>query len=499
MAEPDTGGDTISRNAILALGAQMTTAAFTAGITIFLTRELGPAGFGLFSLALSATAVILRPAGAGTSQAVGRFIAERHGDHRAIRPIIRMASRIRVLSACAFGVVLFALADPIASLYGEPDLTGPLQGMAVAFVGQNLFDFFRTIFVSLRLTSKAFASVTAEASVEAAATVALVLGGAGVTGAAFGRAAGYAFGVVFAVALLGRVLGRSPLLGADRSPVPRSEFFGYAGALFVVATANSVFQRLGVLLLGAFLPPSAVGLYSAPLRLISLIAYPALAVAQGVGPRQARHATQPARIAALGRGVRYAVILHAGVIAFLLVWAPPIVELVLGPEFSGSAGVLRALTPFILLNGMGVILFSSLGYAGEGRRRIPVAMATVVVAAVLYIALIPPLGTVGAAIATDIGYLVNVGGHLWLAHRFLGLPVGPIFGTFARSGLAAGATVVVLVLATGGGLSVAEWVLGSLLGSATFVTVLVLTGALTRREIRRFARRPVRSRRPPDR
>ena len=488
MAEGRTGGDTISRNAILAFAAQMSTAVVTAGITIFLTRELGPAGFGLFSLALSATAIVLRPAGAGTTQAAGRFIAERHGDLSAITAIVGMATRFRTLTASGVGIVLFLLADPIASLYGEPDLAAPLRGMAIAFVSQSLFDFFRTVFVALRQASGAFVSVVSESTLEASATIALVLAGGGVTGAAYGRAAGYAFGAVIAVILLSRVLGRSPLVRTGRSPVPRQDFFGYAGVMLVVASANSVFQRLGVLLLGAFLPASAVGIYSAPLRLISFLAYPALAVAQGVGPRQARHASQPAQVAALVRGLRYVVMLGAVIVAFLLVWSDAIVELLLGSAFAESASVLRALTPFILMNGVGLLLFSSMGYAGHGRRRIPIAVSTALIAGIFYVALIPPFEVVGAAIATDIGYLVNVGGHLWLAHRYLGVPMAPIASVFARSTLAAAATAAVLLLVTGGELSLVEWVLGTLAGGATFLGMLILTGALAPREVRRLSR-----------
>ena len=45
-------GDTISRNTIFAFASQMTTAFFTAVLTVYLVRALGPSGFGTFALAL---------------------------------------------------------------------------------------------------------------------------------------------------------------------------------------------------------------------------------------------------------------------------------------------------------------------------------------------------------------------------------------------------------------------------------------------------------------
>ena len=62
-------------------------------------------------------------------------------------------------------------------------------------------------------------------------------------------------------------------------------------------------------------------------------------------------------------------------VAFLLLWADPIVRLVLGSEFAESAEVIRALTPFVLSPSVTSLLTAPLNYAGEGRRRIPIAFA----------------------------------------------------------------------------------------------------------------------------
>lgn len=486
-------GDTISRNTLAAFAAQMTTAAFTAGLTIYLTRALGPAGFGVFALALSVTGLVQRPAGAGTTQAAARYMAERHGDSTGVAGVFGLALRIRLVTATLVGIGLFALAGPIADLYDAPDLAGPLRGVALAFVGQSLFDFFRTAFVALRRASVGFVSVLSESSMETAATVALVVAGGGATGASLGRAAGYAFGAVIGLVMLTRVLGRSPLLRPPPSPVPRREFAGYAGAMLVVATVTSLFQRLATLLLGALLNVTAVGIYSAPLRLMAFLAYPGLAVAQGVAPRQARHPDQPTKVVALGRALGYVLILHAVMVAFLAVWAGPLVELVLGSEFAESAEVLRALAPFIYLNGVAPILFSSLGYAGMGSRRIPIVVTALLVAAGLYLVLIPAWGVVGAAVATDVGYAVTVVGHLWLVQRFIGLPLRRLGMTVLRSLLAAGATVLALLAIGNNDLSVLQWAAGLLVGTAAFVAVLLLTRELTPSEIRSLFRVPTRA------
>jgi O-antigen/teichoic acid export membrane protein len=469
---------------MFAFATQLTTAGFTAALTLFLTRELGPAGFGTLSLALGITGIMQRVSGAGPAQATARFVAERHGDLAGITGVLGMALRLRFVTATAITVALFALAGPISDAYGAPEMTWPLRGVAIAYFGQSIFLLAQTVFTSLRRVSSSFILVLSESAMEFTATIALVLLGGGVTGAAFGRAVGYVFGGLLGVILLGMLLGRSPVFKTGASPVPRREFMGYAGGMLVVGGTSAVFNQLDVLLIGAFLSTTAVGIYSAPLRLIALAGYPGLALAQGVAPRMARHPDDPPSVAALLRGTRYMLVLQAGIVAFVTVWATPIVELTLGSQYSESAAVLRALAPLVFLTGLGPMLSAPLNFAGEGTRRIPFVIAAAVVGAALMVALIPDMGILGAAVGTDVGYAVNVGGHLWLCHRFLGLPVAPLAGTLARALVAGAAMAGVLALVGTGSISAFGWIAGLAGGSVAFAGALLLTRELSLEELR---------------
>lgn len=486
-------GDTITRNTVFAFAAQMSTAAFTAVLTVFLTRQLGPAGFGTLALAISVTGVMLRPAAGGTTQAAGRFIAERHRDTPAIVGVLGMALRTRLATAGAIAVALFALAGPISDLYNAPELAWPLRGAAIAFFGQSLMLFSRTTFTALRRTSQTFGLVISESAVEFTASVALVLVAGGATSAAFGRAVGYVFGALFGIVLLSRLLGRSPLLGTGQSPVARREFMNYAGAMLIVSGASSAFQYLDSLLIGAFLGTAAVGIYNAPLRLIALAGYPALALAQGVAPRMARHPDEPPNVAALERAIGYIVILQAGVVAFLLLWAEPVVRLTLGSEFSESAEVIRALTPYVMLASVTALLSAPLNYAGEGRRRIPITIAAVLLNIAIDVVLIPEMGVLGAAVGTNIAYAFYTGSHLWLGQRLLGLPLKPLAMTAGRALIAAGAMAGVLALVGTERLSALEWLVGLPVAGAVFVAALLVTRELTPGEIRTLVRLPLKA------
>jgi O-antigen/teichoic acid export membrane protein len=483
-------GDNISRNVAFAYVGRLSSAAFTAALTVFLTRELGPAGFGIFALAMSVTGLIRRPAGGGSTEAAARYIAERHGDVDAIVGVLGMALRFRLLTAAAFSVGLFAFADPIAELYDTPALVSPLRWMAVAFFGQSILQFALTVFVSLRRASGAFVMTFSEAAMEFTASVVLVLIIGGATSAALGRAVGYAFGALLGLLLLTRLLGRSPLFRTGPSPVPRREFVGYAGAMLIVIVSSAVFASVDVLLLGAFLTPAAVGVYAAPLRLMAFLAYPALAVAQGVSPRLARGRAEAPNVAALARSLKYVVIFHAALVPLLLVWAEPIVRLALGSEFLPSAEVLRALAPFAFLTGFGTLLVQPLNYAGEGRSRIPTAVASVLLAIGIDVVLIPEIGILGAAYGTNIGYAVYIGGHAWLMHSRLGLSLLPLADTTVRAFIAAGGMAAVLALAGTSELSAFEWIWGSLSGAAVFISLLLITRAISSGDIRFLASLP---------
>ncbi len=492
-SESSQQGDTISRNAVFAFAAQMSTAAFTAVLIVFLTRQLGPAGYGTFALAIGITGVVLRPAAGGTSQAAARFIAERHGDLPAITGVLGMALRTRLLTASAIAVALFALAGPISDVYNTPELAWPLRGAAIAFFGQSMMNFSRSAFTALRRTSRTFGLVISESAVEFSASVSLVLISGGATAAAFGRAVGYVFGAVLGIALLGRLMSRSPLFNTGRSPVRRREFMNYAGVMLIAGGASSLFSYLDTLLIGAFLTTTAVGIYSAPLRLTALVGYPALALAQGVAPRMARHPDERPRVAVLERAIGYIVILQAAVVAFLLLWADPIVRLVLGPEFAESAEVIRALTPFILLTSVTSLLTSPLNYAGEGRRRIPIVFAALIVNAAIDVVLIPEIGVLGAAIGTDVAYAIYGGAHLWLCHRLLDLPLKPLATTAVRAALAAGVMAGVLALVGTDSLSALDWLVGPPLAGLAFVATLLATRELSLGEIRTLVRLPLKA------
>jgi O-antigen/teichoic acid export membrane protein len=261
----------------------------------------------------------------------------------------------------------------------------------------------------------------------------------------------------------------------------------YAGALTIIDGAWTLFAKIDTLLIGAFLGTPAVGLFQAPLRFTTFLTYPSVAVTNGVGPRLARHRDQPPNVVAFAAAIRSLIVVYGVLVAPLLVWAHPLADLLLGRQYVESARVLQALVPYIFLSGLAPLVSTGVTYLGEARRRVPIAIATVLINLVIDLALIPRIGIIAGAIGTDVAYTFYVFGHLWICSTLVRLPLRPLLVTMGRVTVAAAAMAVVLRAVGTQELSPAEWAAGILGGTGAFAAVLVATRELTSVELR-FAR-----------
>jgi O-antigen/teichoic acid export membrane protein len=486
----DRGGDasraggTIGGNTAYAFASQVATAAFTAGVTVYLVRALGPDGYGLFALAMAFGGIILLPSDFGVSYAAGRFVAEQRGNRGAVVAVLAEAWRLKLLTALPASVLLAVLAGPIAAAYGEEGLAWPLRGIALSLFGQSVLMLHGGAFIALGRTSRYLRIVLGESVVEATATVAFVALGGGVTGATFGRAAGYLTGAALGIAMTWRSFGPAALSLRARPPGRRTSMARYAGALLVINGAFTVFNYIDVLLIGALIGPTAAGLFSAPLKLSTLLHYPGLALSHGLAPRMARNEREPPETGTFTAVLRWLVILQAATVVPLVVWADPIVRVLLGPGYADSAGVLRALAPYIFLQGLGPLVSATVNYLGEAGRRVPIALGAVAINVVVDLALIPTIGIEGAAIGTDLAYLLYVPAHLAICARLLGLDVRPLLRTLARTLVAGAVLASVLAVAGTDELSAGAALAGGLGGLLAYVATLVLVREVSVDELR---------------
>jgi O-antigen/teichoic acid export membrane protein len=496
VSRPDQQADSIARNTVSAVAVKLTGVVFTGVLTIFLVRYLGPAEYGVFALAMGVGALMTVPSDLGISMSAARFAAELRGDSEAVAHVVSDAFRLKLVVAGLSSLGLLLLADPIASAYGVPDLAWPLRILALAAFGQSLMLFWGTIFEALGRISVYLRVVVAESSIEATLSIAIVLFGTGATGAMAGRAAAYAFAAGYGLARIARTIGRSVR--------PRRAGHGhgrriavYGSALAIVDGAFTLFSTIDVLLIGAILSVSAVGLFQAAYTLAGFLVFIGAPVRSAVAPRVTRGAAGPDH-EALETALRYLVLVQGVILAPLIVWAEPITRIILGTDYLGSVDTLRALAPFALLTAVSPVLAGAANYLGAAARRVPIAIAAVVVNAAIDAALLNKLGIIAAAIGTDVAYALYVAAHLRLCRDVAGLRVRPLVAPFLGSLAAAGGMALVLLAFGTGEIAVPLVVVGGALGTAVYGGILLATRQITMQELAQLGRRlrPPRDARP---
>jgi O-antigen/teichoic acid export membrane protein len=495
VSRPGQQVDSIARNTVFAVAVKLTGIVFTGILTIFLVRYLGPKEYGVFALALGVGAQMTVPSDLGISMSAARFAAELRADAAALAQVVSDALRLKLVVGGLASLGLIALAEPIASAYGVAGLAWPLRILALAAFGQSLMLFWATIFEALGRISVYLRVVVAESALEAGLSIAIVLLGTGATGAMAGRAAAYAFAAGFGLALLTRTLGRSVR--------PRRAGHGharriavYGSALAVVDGAFTLFSTIDVLLIGAILSVSAVGLFQAAYTLAGLLLFIGAPVRSAVAPRLTRGAAGPDH-EALETALRYLVLLQGVALAPLIVWAEPLTRIVLGTDYLGSVDTLRALAPFALLTAVSPVLAGAANYLGAAARRVPIAIAAVVVNAAIDGALLNRIGIIAGAIGTDVAYALYVAAHLRLCRDLAGLRLRPLVAPFLGSLAAAGGMALVLLIFGTGEIAVPLVVVGGALGTAVYAGILLATRQLTPEDLRPLQRRASSLRRTP--
>ena len=226
---------------------------------------------------------------------------------------------------------------------------------------------------------------------------------------------------VLQVVLLGRAL--APMMsGAAAAEYHTGEWIRVAGSLLAVSLFVLLLGQVDLLVAGFFLEPAQIGIYSAAIRVSSLIGFVPLSVTIVTSPQIAALYSQrdavglqelAAHIAHLSFWPSLA--LTAGVLAL----ASPILS-IFGPEFVAARWPLYILAASQLFKaGMGAVgyFLDMTGHQAYNARAFAV---TTVAGIVLNLVLIPRFGITGAAWANFLSWLIVM---LWL-HREVATRVG---------------------------------------------------------------------------
>jgi O-antigen/teichoic acid export membrane protein len=380
-----------------------------AAVALFSARQLGPSGRGVFVLLLTLSGFMSVIASLGLNLAARIHLV---ADSRRMecRDYLGLAS---VLTAAT--VVLSTGLGALLLPFVDVHLSFAQQLLFAALSGSILAPFLMNAAIN------AYGFTARAAMVDAAGTVVQLLlvlllfvtGERRVDAYVGAMVAGNLVQLALALGALRPLTGslRPRYNRATWRPIVRTGLPGIAVDLSSILTF-----RLDRYLLGLFLGPAAVGVYSVAATAPEILRLPALAMGQ---PIFHRLASKSARVEDFDRTRLHCLLVTAALAVVAFLAAPMAVRILFGDEYSGAVTPLRVL----LLAEFGMTLFyidgASLA-AAFGRLGDPAiaSVAGCVVVVVADVFLIPMHGTVGAAWGSVAAYSVTgLVAHYLLRYR----------------------------------------------------------------------------------
>ncbi|MEM8504165.1 MAG: oligosaccharide flippase family protein [Cyanobacteria bacterium P01_D01_bin.1] len=404
----------------LAEGLILPTGLVTAG---FLTRQLGPEGYGLFTLASIIVAWIEWSITSIFSRTTIKFV----GESEDWRPIGALVVQLHLFASVGVLLILWLLAPAIAAGLNEPLLSSYLRLLALDIPLFSLASAQRNILIGMGGFRQRAVATAGRWTIRMALIVLLVGLGFSVPGAIVGS-----IGASLTEFVLTYYFAPTPWL--KRTNFPIRPLFGYAVPLFAFAMVMRFYDKLDLLMLkvmGGSAEQS--GIYGAAQNLafiptILSISFSPLLLSSLSRLLSAGDLTAAKQLA------RHALRLIIGLLpigTITIATAPAIVDLVYGGEFAPTAPILSLLI-FSALGLMVVSVGTTILIAAE-RPKWPVAIAAPMLPIALWghSLVIPRLNAIGAAWITTL--VAAVGALAMLAAVYYRWRILPPVLTVGRS------------------------------------------------------------------
>jgi O-antigen/teichoic acid export membrane protein len=319
--------------------------------SVIVARELGPGGFGDFSI-FFALLIVFSMATRFVDVTYVRYASVASASSRAIL-------RATLLMKLAITAVFVALAYPLARvlaqfLYDRDDLTGPIVLAIVAGLAVGLVAFRASTF----LAERRYVAYSLVGSLFYVATIVALLP-TWIGGVELHATTVYwiFLGAALAVGLpaLATLVASAWPLEPDWSVV--SNVVRFATWLFAANLVTVVLLRLDVILLAAYVDKVEVGLYGAALRIVMVIGLLIGAMSGFFLPRVGETRSSRAALRKYLRDARFFVVVLGFAIVATWLAAPLLMRGVFGSEFSDATSLVR----IILLGTLFMAISAPLG------------------------------------------------------------------------------------------------------------------------------------------
>ncbi|MDS0281783.1 flippase [Haloarcula onubensis] len=464
--------DRIAAGFKVSMAARVVHAGTNGLLLLILTRYLlEPDQYGLLYFAISIVGIAELFGTLGVPNATARYVNEYlERDETQVRYIVQWSLVIILAVAITVSLAVSLGGAQLARLLGRPAVAPVLTVGGLYIAGRSLFGYLKSVFQAFNRVDYSAALTMVNSTTRLVVTSGLVLAGYGVTGAMTGYVVAYLLAVAVGLAALYARFYR-PLPPTES---PESDLRGRIARYSIptAATRASVVvdSKMDTVLVGVLATPVAVGFYTLARQIADLCIAPASSLGFTITPTlgeqsAAENPDVAGRIYA--ESLRNVLLLYVPAAAGLVIVAEPTITYVVGEEYLGAVVLVQLYAFFVIVRAIHKITGSALDYLGLARVR-AIARGTSAAGNVgLNLLLIPPLGALGAGIATVITYSAYTGVNVYYIHRELEFDLGGVASDLAR------VAVVALVMA-GVVLSMVSYVTGPL----SLVAVILTGGAV---------------------
>ncbi|WP_254270977.1 flippase [Haloarcula marina] len=473
------------------LAARAVHALANGALLIILTRYLlDPEQYGLLYFAISVVGVAELFATLGIPNATARYVNEYlERDDTQVRHIIWWSLLIISGIAVTVAVVITVVSEPLATLLGRPSVTSALFVGGLYVLGRSLSGYLKSVFQAFNRVTYSAALTAVNSVTRLVAATGLVVLGYGVTGAMAGYVIGFFTATVVGLVLLYTRFYRDLPATDDPESGLRRRLIEYSVPTAATRASVVVDSKIDTVLVGILATPAAVGFYTLARQIADLCIVPAQSLGFTISPTLGEQSAAENRERAGGiydTSLRNVLLLYVPAAAGLVVVARPTVRYVVGPDYLGAVPLIQLYALFVVVRAVHKITGSALDYLGLARVRAIARGASAVGNLGLNVLLIPPLGALGAGIATVITYTAYTFVNVYYIHRELPFDAHGVVNHLARVSaiaLVMGGVVFTLLPRVDGLLTLSAAIL---VGGVVWAALAVASGMLKPRVVLSF-------------
>ena len=413
---------------------------------MLVAAALVPSDYGAYALAAGIAGVLSATLDFGMSSALSRYIAQGRGAPRLVASVVLLRTGLLLIGAvivAAIGRSIDGDEYPVAALLPAAGVLIVVQG-AVAMLYGTL-PAMRRVRLLLTIT-------VVQPFVELGAVVWIVIVADGdavdvLLAAAIAAAVSSVIGYASLVARRDGMRLRLPG-DVERETATLADVLHYGRQLFLVSLLVLVFGQVDQFVIAFFHSAADVAPYALALKLQAFVIAPAITATAIIAPRIAGAGS--AALVMYRQWLAFFVVLYLGAGVVLAVLARDLFTTI-NPEYADDWGVLVALVPFMVLTSLATLPSVTLNQVGHAGSRLHIAAITLALNIGIDLALVPPFGAYGAAVATTAAFGYYVLAHHRLVDRVLRAetvdappPLAPVLIRGASAAVGAGVLALAL-------------------------------------------------------